>query len=185
MQKNWFIGKDPDAGKDWRQEEKGTTEDKMVGWHHHLNEHEFEQALGVDDGQGSLCAAVHDCRVRHDWVTELKWKDSSKIFNKLPTILEIKNQQSRKRVLACAHTGVGGPSLHPSSQMYFVKFHFYLTLTILVPWILQARWHFFVNELTENFNLTSFLVSLYFSFSTLIPTSIAFFQEGVHKSSLF
>ena len=52
--KNWLIGKDPDAGKDWRQEEKGKTEDEMVGWHHRLNEHEFEQALGVCDGQGSL-----------------------------------------------------------------------------------------------------------------------------------
>ena len=52
--KNWLIGKDPDAGKEWRQEEKGTTEDKMVGWHHWLNGHEFEQALGVGDGQGSL-----------------------------------------------------------------------------------------------------------------------------------
>ena len=40
--KNWLIGKDPDAGKDWRQEEKGTTEDEMVGWHHRLNGHEFE-----------------------------------------------------------------------------------------------------------------------------------------------
>ena len=46
--KNWLIGKDPDAGKDWRQEEKGITEDEMVGWHHQLNEREFEQALGVD-----------------------------------------------------------------------------------------------------------------------------------------
>ena len=52
--KNWLIGKDPDAGKDWRQEKKGTTEDKIVGWHHRLYGHEFEYALGVDDGQGSL-----------------------------------------------------------------------------------------------------------------------------------
>ena len=52
--KNWLIGKDPDAGKDWRQEEKGTTEDETVGWHHWLNGHEFEQALGVGDGQGCL-----------------------------------------------------------------------------------------------------------------------------------
>ena len=51
---NWLIGKDPDAGKDCRQEEKGTTEDGMVGWHHWLNWHELEQALGVCDGQGSL-----------------------------------------------------------------------------------------------------------------------------------
>ena len=53
-EKNWFIGKDPDAGKDWRQDEMGTTEDEMVGWHHRLNWHEFEQAPGVGDGQGSL-----------------------------------------------------------------------------------------------------------------------------------
>ena len=48
--KNWLIGKDPDTGKDWRQEEKWMTKDKMVGWHHQLNGHEFEQAPGVGDG---------------------------------------------------------------------------------------------------------------------------------------
>ena len=52
--KSWLIRKDPDAGKDWRQEEKGMTEEEMVGWHHWLSGHEFEQALGVVDGQGSL-----------------------------------------------------------------------------------------------------------------------------------
>ena len=52
--KSWLIWKDPDAGKDWRVEEKGTTEDEMVGWDHRLNGHEFEQALGVGDGQRSL-----------------------------------------------------------------------------------------------------------------------------------
>ena len=58
--KSWLIGKDPDAGQDWRQEEKGTTEDEMVGWPHWLNGHEFEQAPGVDDGQESLaCYIVH------------------------------------------------------------------------------------------------------------------------------
>ena len=50
--KNWLIGKDPDAGKDWRQEEKGTTEDEMIEWHHQLNGYEFEQAPG--DGEGML-----------------------------------------------------------------------------------------------------------------------------------
>ena len=52
--KSWLTWKDPDAGKNWRQEEKGTREDEMVGWHHQLNGHEFEQASGVGDGQGSL-----------------------------------------------------------------------------------------------------------------------------------
>ena len=50
--KNWLFGKDPDAGKDSRQEEKGTTEDEMVGWHHRLNGHEFEQAPGDGEEQG-------------------------------------------------------------------------------------------------------------------------------------
>ena len=52
--KNWLIGKDPDAGKDWRQEEKVTTEDEMAGLHHWPDGHEFEQAPGVSDGEGSL-----------------------------------------------------------------------------------------------------------------------------------
>ena len=52
--KIWLIGKYPDAGKDWRQKEKGTTEDKMIGWYHQLDGHEFEQALRVCDGPGSL-----------------------------------------------------------------------------------------------------------------------------------
>ena len=52
--KSWLIWKDPDAGKDWRREEKGTSEDEMVGWHHRLNEHEFEQAQGDSEGQRSL-----------------------------------------------------------------------------------------------------------------------------------
>ena len=52
--KNWLFGKDPDAGKYWRQEEKGATEDEMVGWHHWLDGHELEPAQGVGDGQGSL-----------------------------------------------------------------------------------------------------------------------------------
>ena len=52
--KSWFIGKDPDAPKDWRHEEKGTTEDKIVEWRHWLNGHEFEKTQGDSDGQGSL-----------------------------------------------------------------------------------------------------------------------------------
>ena len=51
-EKSWLIGKDPDTGKDWRQEEKGMTEDEMLGWHHRFNGHEFEQALGDGEGQG-------------------------------------------------------------------------------------------------------------------------------------
>ena len=52
--KSWLIGKDPDAGKDWGQEEKGMTEDEMVGWHHRLDGHEFKQTPVDIEGQGSL-----------------------------------------------------------------------------------------------------------------------------------
>ena len=69
--KNWPIRKDPDAGKDRRQEEKGTTEEEMVGWHHQLNGHEFEQTPGDSEGQGSLaCCSPWDHKVRHDLATE-------------------------------------------------------------------------------------------------------------------
>ena len=58
-EKSRLIRKDPDTGKDWRQEKKGMTEDEMVGWHHWLNGHEFEQAPGDGEGQGGWRAAVH------------------------------------------------------------------------------------------------------------------------------
>ena len=66
-----------DAGKDWRQE-KGMTEDEMVGWHHRLNGHEFEWTPGVGDGQGGLaCCSPWGHRVGHDWATELNWTDGT------------------------------------------------------------------------------------------------------------
>ena len=61
--KNWLFGKDLEAGKDWRQEEKGVAEDEMVGWHHRLNGHEFEQALRDGEGQESLvCYSPWGCK---------------------------------------------------------------------------------------------------------------------------
>ena len=69
--KNWLIGKDPDAGKDWSWEEKGMTKDEMVGFYHWLDGHEFEQALGVGDGQEGLvcCSPWGSQRVgQNDWI---------------------------------------------------------------------------------------------------------------------
>ena len=71
--KNWLIGKDPDARKDWRQEEKGTTEDEMVGWHHGLDGHEFEQDLRVGDGQGSLACCCPWSHKQSDMTEWLNW----------------------------------------------------------------------------------------------------------------
>ena len=70
--KSWLIWKDPDAQKDWGQEEKGMTEDEMVGWHHQLDGHGFVWTPGVGDGQGGLVwCSSWDCRVGHNEVTEL------------------------------------------------------------------------------------------------------------------
>ena len=73
--KNWLIGKDPDAGKDWRQEGKGITEDEMVGWHHQLNVHEFEQAPGVGDGQGSLACCSPWGHKELDTTEQVNWTE--------------------------------------------------------------------------------------------------------------
>ena len=71
--KSQFIGKDPDAGKVWRLEEKGMTEDEMVGWHHWCNRHEFEQAPGIGDWQGSLeCCSPWGCK-ESDMTEQLNW----------------------------------------------------------------------------------------------------------------
>ena len=71
--KNWLIRKDPDAGKDRRQEEKGMTEDEMVRWHPRLNGHEFKQALGVGGGQGSLASCSTWGRKESDTTEWLNW----------------------------------------------------------------------------------------------------------------
>ena len=73
--KNWLIGKDPDAGRDWRQEEKETTEDEMVGWHHRLNGCEFGWTLGVGDGQGSLVCCNSWDHKESDMTERLNWTE--------------------------------------------------------------------------------------------------------------
>ena len=80
--KKWLTGKDPDAGKDWRREEKGMTKDEMVGWHHGLNGHEFEQAPGVGDGQGSLVFfSPWGCK-ESDVTERLNWTDYDNCYSK-------------------------------------------------------------------------------------------------------
>ena len=97
--KNWLTGKDPDTGKDWRQQEKGMTEAEMVGWHHQLGRHEFEQALGVGDEQGSLvCCSPLGHRVKLDWANETDWNDPSqgtgpRLISLLPLLSDYMQKQ--------------------------------------------------------------------------------------------
>ena len=101
--KNWLLGKDSDAGKDWRREEKGTTEDEMVGWHYQLNGHEFELASGLVKDREAWRTAVHG--VAKSWTWLSKWIeqghwifpafifelsiDSSWVFNQVAFWLEL------------------------------------------------------------------------------------------------
>ena len=73
--KNWFTRRDPDAGKYWRQKERGMTEDEMVRWHHRLNGHQFEQILGIGDGQGSLACCSPWDRKEPDTTERLNWTE--------------------------------------------------------------------------------------------------------------
>ena len=78
--KSWLIGKDSDAGRDWGQEEKGTTEDEMVGWHHRLDGREFEWNPGVGDGQGGLeCCNSWGCK-ESDTTERLNWTEYSIVY---------------------------------------------------------------------------------------------------------
>ena len=96
--KNCFIGKDPNAGEDWRQEKKGTTEDEMVGWHHWLNGHEFEQVPGVGDGQGSLVCCSPWGRKESDMTEQLNWTNEAEQASLVT--------QSVKNLPAIRETGV-------------------------------------------------------------------------------
>ena len=90
--KSWLIGKEPDAGRDWGQEEKGMTEDEMAGWHHRLDGHEFEWIPGVGDGwwtgRPGVLQFMGSQRVRHDWATELSSSFSITLPTSFPSLEE-------------------------------------------------------------------------------------------------
>ena len=91
--KSWLTGKDPDAGKDCRQEEKGMTEDEMVGWHHWLDGHRFGWTLGIGDGQGGLaCCGSWSCKESDttewlNWTELTRWTFVGKVMSLLFNIL--------------------------------------------------------------------------------------------------
>ena len=91
--KNWLTGKDPDAGKDWRQDEKGIIEDEMVGWHHRLNGHESEQAPGVGDGQGNLACCSPRGHKELDMTEQRNWRPT-KMLNVIEWRMQIETVMS-------------------------------------------------------------------------------------------
>ena len=99
--KSWLIGKDPDGGKDWGQEEKGTTEDEMVGWHHRLNGHGFGWTPGVGDGQGGLECCGSWGRKESDMTEWLNWTDTSTIhFKSFWVFIYLPNDRTKVPLVA-------------------------------------------------------------------------------------
>ena len=97
--KNWLIWKDPDAGKDWRCEEKGMIEDEMVGWHYWFNGHEVESTMGVGDGQGGLvCCSPRGCE-ESDTSEWLNWADNDMWASQV--VLLVKNSPASVGDVRC------------------------------------------------------------------------------------
>ena len=98
--KSWLIGKESDAGRDWGQEEKGTIEDEMAGWHHWLYGHESEWTLGLDDGQGGLACCDSWDRKESDTTERLNWTESTLTscnrMNHVPPKISSPNPQASK-----------------------------------------------------------------------------------------
>ena len=95
--KSWLIGKDSDAGRAWRQEEKGTTEDEMAGWYHWLDGRESEWTLGVGDGQGGLVCCNSWGRRESDTTERLNWTE-------LKVSFKLSSKSSQKKII---FNGVG------------------------------------------------------------------------------
>ena len=139
--KNWLLRKDPDAGKDWRQEEKGMTEDEMVGWHHQLDGHEFEQALGVGDGQESLACCSPWGHKESDMTERLNWTELIRIILHF-FIFHFKCQKVQKWISTRCSTSFPSceaPVPSPQTQMGV-----YAPLTVeclqLLPGGSEAQW---------------------------------------------
>ena len=93
--KSWLIGKDPDAGRDWGQEEKGTTEDEMAGWHHLLDGREFGWTPGVGDGQGGLACCDSWRHKESDTTERINWTEPPIRISWFPPKLHCEDNQVR------------------------------------------------------------------------------------------
>ena len=108
-EKSWLIWKDPDAGKDWGQEEKATTEDEMAGWHHQLDGHEFEWTPGVGDGQGGLACCGSWDRKELDTTERLNWTELKMLLT------------SKRRTQDCGNAQRAATKTSAHSTLFFPR----------------------------------------------------------------
>ena len=135
--KSWLIWKDPDAGKDWRQEEKGMTEDETVGWHHRLNGHESEWTPGAGDGQGGLACCSPWGHKESDTTEWLHWTERkgytcaplSVLQDHSTPMRDSQHQQAHKHLQADRHVlGLGkwwscSSYPQPRTTSFFICIH--------------------------------------------------------------
>ena len=142
--KSWLTGKDPNAGKDWGQEEKGMTEDEMVGWHHWLNGHGFGWTLGVGDGQGGLACCSSWGHKESDTTEQLNWTELNWITANINSAYstsqrKLKMKERRLKViviLICSYFTIGGKVPIQKGPVYRVRlpgFESSLSL-LLISW---------------------------------------------------
>ena len=123
--KNWLIWKNPDAGEDWRWEEKGTTEDEMIGWHHWLNGHGFEKLQElVMTGRPGVLQSMGSQRVRYNWATELNWTEQVRISKGKRCIRESPHETIQNSPHAPSHW----------RHLEMLLFHPEKYVTIFVKW---------------------------------------------------
>ena len=141
--KSWLIGKDPDAGKDWGQEEKGATEYEVVGWHHRPDEHEFGWTLGVGDGQGGLAGCSSWGRKELDTTERLNWAELIQSKASIGSEAEVDFFFLEFPCFFCDPADVGnlisGSSAFSKSSLYIWKFlvHVYWSLARMM---LSIKW---------------------------------------------
>ena len=136
--KSWLIGKDSDAGRDWGQKEKGTTEDEMAGWHHRLDGRASEWTPGVGDGQGGLacCDSWGLQRVGHDWATQLNWVNRAQPPSY--TTGELPDEQRSKHPVHCSRVSAPRMMWRGSKQAL---------LLLLYWWTSALQWTAFGKHL--------------------------------------
>ena len=121
--KSWLTGKDPDAGNNWRQEEKGITEGEMVGWHHQLNGHEFEQTPG-DSEREAWCAVVYGLAKSWTWLRDWTepWFEFPESYSKFPLVIHFTHNSVYASMLLSPFVPPPPFSLLPMSLSLFAMY---------------------------------------------------------------